>query len=69
MTVRNGKTAAETDRSRGEARQRNFITAYSSIMAGFYEQRVTCHKIRVCTSFAAGRPLAVPYGIAVKRWE
>ena len=57
MTVRNGKTVAETDRSRGEARQRDFITAYSSIMAGFYEQRVTCHKIRVCTSFAAGRPL------------
>ena len=28
MTVRNGKTAAETDRSRGEARQRDFITAY-----------------------------------------
>ena len=69
MTVRNGKTAAETDRSRGEARQRDFITAHSSIMAGFYEQRVTCHKIRVCTSFAAGRPLAVPYGIAVRRWE
>ena len=69
MTVRNGKTAAETDRSRGEARQRDFITADPSIMVSFYEQRVTCHKIRVCTSFAAGRPLAVPYGIAVKRWE
>jgi hypothetical protein len=69
MTVRNGKTAAETDRSRGEARQRDFITAHSSIMAGFYEQRVTCYKIRVYTSFAAGRPLAVPYGIAVRRWE
>ena len=41
MTVRNGKTAAETDRSRGEARQRDFITAHSSIMAGFYEPRTT----------------------------
>ena len=41
MTVRNGKTAAETDRSRGEARQRDFITDHSSIMAGFYEPRAT----------------------------
>lgn len=52
-----------------EVRQRDFTTAYSSRMAGFYEQRVTCYKIRVCTSFTAGRPLAVPYGIAVRRWE
>ena len=44
MTVRNGKTAAETDRSRGEARQRDFITAHSSIMAGFYEPRATSHE-------------------------
>ena len=44
MTVRNGKTAAETDRSRGEARQRDFITAHSSIMAGFYEPRITNHE-------------------------
>ena len=43
MTVRAGKTAAETDRSRGEARQRNFTTAHSSIMAGFYEPRITNH--------------------------
>ena len=43
MTVRNGKTVAETDRSRGEARQRDFITAHSSIMAGFYEPRATNH--------------------------
>ena len=35
MTVRNGKTAAETDRSRGEARQRDFITAHSSILVDF----------------------------------
>ena len=44
MTVRNGKTAGETDRSRGEARQRDFITAHSSIMAGFYEPRTTSHE-------------------------
>ena len=35
MTVRNGKTVAETDRSRGEARQRDFITAHSSILVDF----------------------------------
>ena len=44
MTVRNGKTAAETDRSRGEARQRDFITAHSSIMVSFYEPRTTSHE-------------------------
>ena len=47
MTVRNGKTAAETDRSRGEARQRDFITSHSSIMASFYEPRATNHEPRL----------------------
>ena len=28
---------------------------------------ITCHKFRLCPRFTAGRPLAVPYGIAYRR--
>ena len=67
MTVRNGKTAAETDRSRGEARQRDFITAYSSIMVGFYEPRTTNNGLSL--GFRCGVPPRQIHEMnAVRRW-
>ena len=67
MTVRNGKTAAETDRSRGEARQRDFITAHSSIMAGFYEPRTTNNGLSL--GFRCGVPPRQIHEMnAVRRW-
>ena len=49
------------------ARQRDFITSHSSITAGFYELQAICHENWVYTGFTAGRLLAVPYGIAIRR--
>ena len=63
MTVRNGKTAAETDHSRGKARQRDFITSRSSIMAGFYEPRATNNEPRLFPRTQMRRSAATDSGL------